>query len=77
MVSWGEEPFPKHGISLKVFDKFINDCGGNQSLIGLTTSEVCERYLKPFTQEKRVSYCQMLLEDNSNHSYLGIANKFM
>jgi tetratricopeptide (TPR) repeat protein len=52
-------PFPKVGIKLSVFDVFIEECGGRAALDGLTTSDVCERHLKPLTAAGGISYCEM------------------
>jgi len=61
-------PFPKVGVSMEVFDMFIEECGGVDALQGLTTSVVCERFLKPLTSEKRVSYCELkALDDVDDH----------
>eukprot|EP01038_Epipyxis_sp_PR26KG_P012867 gene12867-17243_t len=53
-------PFPKDGVTLAVFDLFINQCGGEAELKNLSTTEVCENFLKPFTFESHSSYCQKL-----------------
>jgi hypothetical protein len=38
--------FPKHGVRLSFYQEFIDLCGGRSNLEGLTTTEVCERYVK-------------------------------
>jgi tetratricopeptide (TPR) repeat protein len=52
-------PFPKVGITLRVFDMFIEECGGRDALAGLTTTEVCEGHLKPLTSSGATSYCEL------------------
>ena len=54
--------FPKLGIPLKYLDVLIFLCGGRKVLDQLTTYDVCERFIKPFTKEKGCSYCQLLSE---------------
>jgi hypothetical protein len=50
--------FPKDGVSLRGFDDFISHCGGRERLVGLTTTEVCENYLKQMNLSQ--SYCNYL-----------------
>eukprot|EP01041_Mallomonas_annulata_P013717 gene13717-29173_t len=50
-------PFPKIGVRLSVFRYFIKECGGKSELIGLSTTEVCDRFLKPLTYADGASYC--------------------
>eukprot|EP01041_Mallomonas_annulata_P001209 gene1209-2353_t len=50
-------PFPKMGVRQSVFREFITDCGGESELIGLSTTEVCDRFLKPLTYADGASYC--------------------
>ena len=52
--------FPKHGVKLAFFAEFIDEvCGGRHNLIDVTTSDVCERYVRPATDDKS-SYCDLL-----------------
>jgi hypothetical protein len=44
------------GISLAGINAFISRCGGNACLQNLTTADVCERFIKPFTAESKLSY---------------------
>jgi hypothetical protein len=53
-------PFPKDGIRLSSINVFYNACGGRDKLIGLTTTEVNEKFLKPITQSSQLSYCELL-----------------
>jgi hypothetical protein len=57
-------PFPKVGVLMKVFDIFIEECGGEAAMQGLTTTLVCERFLKPITADKRLSYCELKALDD-------------
>jgi tetratricopeptide (TPR) repeat protein len=57
------EPFSKQGISLSyLLNDFVEECGGNEVLKGLSTTEVCNSFVKPATKEFQSSYCDMLLE---------------
>ena len=53
-------PFPKDGIRLSSISVFYNACGGRDKLIGLTTTEVNDKFLKPITQSSQLSYCELL-----------------
>ena len=65
-------PFPTVGVKLSVFFKFIEDHGGRDAFLKrplvkgpLTTTDVCNKFLKPITSEKQQSYCEYLQEQNS------------
>ncbi len=57
--------FPKHGVRLSFYNHFVDLCGGRNNLEGLTTTEVCERYVKPATFTLQCSYCDMLRQNHS------------
>jgi hypothetical protein len=67
--------FPNLGVKLSVFDKFVEECGGLTSLQGLTTADVSEKYIKPFTKDLQISYCEKL--KNSNNSGVKKATVFI
>jgi len=52
--------FPKKGIKLSYLEEFFRECGGRDSLNDLTTTEVCERYIKPITETTQSSYCELM-----------------
>ena len=58
--------FPGLGVSWQVFDEFIDSCGGSTVLSKLTTTEVCENFLKPRTADMKCSYCQLLLDQSAS-----------
>ncbi len=65
-------PFPTLGVKLKVFLQFVDGNGGREAFHSgpagkdpLTTTDVCERFLKPITSVKRQSYCELLAEQHS------------
>eukprot|EP00298_Acanthocystis_sp_HF-20_P015436 c21142_g1_i1.p1 GENE.c21142_g1_i1~~c21142_g1_i1.p1 ORF type:complete len:170 (-),score=77.39 c21142_g1_i1:37-546(-) len=60
--------FPKLGINLSVFDHFIKQCGGENNLIDLTTTDVCEKYLKPITASSKLSYCEWFLSQQQQNN---------
>lgn len=68
-------PFPKEGISLSGILEFVEICGGPAIFELLTTTEVCESYLKPLTFLKKESYCDVL--KNKNSSFVGTASVFI
>ena len=53
-------PFPKVGVRIPELDEFIAKCGGTTVLEGLTTTDVCNQYLKPMTLASGKSYCEQL-----------------
>ena len=58
------EEFSKLGIKLSyVLNEFVNECGGRAKLEGLTTTDVCETFVKTATNKCRTSYCDKLLEE--------------
>eukprot|EP00736_Rhodelphis_marinus_P004955 Rmarinus@m.5906 len=55
---------PKLGVSLQVLEEFVaHRCDGRDSLVGLTTRDICERYVKPDTLRARSSYCELLKKE--------------
>ena len=58
-------PFPKDGIRLSSLKDFYDACGGKDKLIGLTTTDVNEKYQKPITATGGLSYCEYLKLMNS------------
>jgi hypothetical protein len=71
------QPFSKLGINLSyLLNEFVENCGGSEALKGLTTTEVCNSFVKPATEKCLSSYCDMLLDkqkqksdhDNANNS---------
>ena len=68
--------FPKLGVKLSFLNDFILlECGGRENLQNLTTTEVCERFIKPITQTTQSSYCDLL--QHLNHPSVGEANVFI
>ena len=53
-------PFPKDGIRLSSLKDFYAACGGKDKLLGLTTTDVNEKYQKPITAASQLSYCDYL-----------------
>jgi hypothetical protein len=70
-------PFPKLGLKQSSFEHFIDQCGGRSALINLTTDQVCQRFLKPLTQQKQISYCEHLLSQPQYAGSVGMANVFV
>ena len=69
-------PFPKHGVLFPAFVEFIERCGGREAIAGLTTTDICERFVKPFTVASASSYCD-LLKANGNANVRDKAEVFI
>lgn len=54
------KPFPMLGIKPIELDIFITRVGGEGRLARLSTTEVCDKFLKPLTATSAVSYCDLL-----------------
>jgi hypothetical protein len=52
--------FSVTGVKLSYFRDFIETCGGTAALTGLTTTDVCEKFVKPVTAGSGVSMCEHL-----------------
>mmetsp|Transcript_30322 Transcript_30322/g.43385 ORF Transcript_30322/g.43385 Transcript_30322/m.43385 type:complete len:199 (-) Transcript_30322:3136-3732(-) len=69
-------PFPKHGVKLSYYLEFMEKCcGGGDNLIGLTTQEVCDKFVKPITFEYQCSFCEWL--EMTEHPAVGVATVFI
>jgi tetratricopeptide (TPR) repeat protein len=67
--------FPQHGVQLSFLDQFLQECGGRAALEGLTTTEVCDQFIKPMTKSSQSSYCDFLRE--IGHEAVGEATVFI
>ena len=54
--------FPADGVKLSYFQSFLDECCRNdrRALEGLTTADVCEKFVKPATSSLLCSYCDLL-----------------
>jgi hypothetical protein len=68
-------PFPKEGVTLRGIREFIDNCGGTNALHSLSTTDVCNKFLKPVTFLRRASYCDMLKDRGGID--VGIASVFI
>ena len=66
---------PRAGCRLSVFDRFIADCGGWESLQGLSTKEVCERFLRPMNSASNTPYCEVVRRRDA--TAIGLANVYV
>ena len=57
--------FAKEGVRLSYFSDFIVSCGGYENLKDLTTTDVCERFVKPMTTAGKCSVCELLRYENN------------
>ncbi|CAB9512382.1 Kinesin light chain [Seminavis robusta] len=71
----GEDDFPKSGVRLSHLAEFIEACGGKQELEGMTTTDICEKFVKPWTEETQTSFCDWL--SINEHPAVGKANVFI
>ncbi|KAJ3293460.1 Kinesin light chain 3 [Borealophlyctis nickersoniae] len=54
------------GVRLSYFDTFIDEwCGGRDILDGWTTTDVCDKVVKPLTETSKKSVCDHLVEMDS------------
>jgi len=51
-------PFPKEGLTIQAIADFIKANGGKENFKGLTTNDVCTKFLKPATKKGNKSYCE-------------------
>ncbi len=70
-----ESYFPKLGVKLSYLDEFIDKCGGQRKLKGLCTTDINEKFVKPMTEEKKISLCGMLQDEK--HGSVGHATIFV
>lgn len=69
------DSFPKLGVKLSCYQAFMDRCGGRDVLVGKSTTDVCEAYVKPMTEQDKASYCEMLLKQGD--PAVGIATVFI
>ena len=74
-IDWDPSVFPKSGVKLSYIEEFFTACGGRDKLEGLTTTEVCDQYIKPLTEQSKSSYCDLL--KHQNHGAVGQATVFI
>lgn len=69
-------PFPVYGVTLGFFREFIdNVCGGEANVAHMTTTNVCETFIKPQTAAEQRSYCELLVRQE--HPDVGVADVFI
>ena len=61
-------PFPKEGVRLSYFNDIIDSFGGRTALAGLTTTDVCNNFVKPACEALKASYCDYLSQTQIKHS---------
>ena len=69
-------PFARYGITLAGVQQFIVECGGRDILLGKTTTQICDEFVKPKTARKQQSYC-CHLRDLKSPNYGPLANVFI
>ena len=68
-------PFPKDGVKLSFVNEFYGFCGGREKLEGLSTTDVCEKFIKPATKMLEVSFCDLL--KSAKHPAVGVGQVFI
>lgn len=66
--------FPRLGVKLSYWKAFLDACGAD-ALQGLTSTDVCEQFIKPATEATRCSYCELLQTHRSDA--VGVATVFI
>ena len=74
-IADGSLPFPKDGVRLSFIQEFFNFCGGREKLEGLTTTDVCNEFVKPATESSQLSFCEYL--KFQNHGAVAKAEVFI
>lgn len=69
--------FPVLGISFHGIENFIQEVGGLDAVINLTTTDVCEKYIKPLTKASNKSYCEFSVIDRKDAVHFQPANVFI
>ena len=67
--------FPKNGVRISFLDEFVEKCAGRQALKAKTTTDICEDFVKLFTKEHQLSYCEMM--NTNGNSNVGVATVFI
>ena len=60
VIEWDVSVFPKHGIKVSFLERFVEEVGGREKLNGKTTTDVCNEFLKPITENSQSSLCDLL-----------------
>lgn len=72
-----ERPFPMLGISLHGIRQFIDTIGGRDVIGTQTTTEICEKYVKPITSQKQCSYCDFIQSGDAPSPHCSTAQVFI
>jgi tetratricopeptide (TPR) repeat protein len=68
--------FRQLGVRVRFLEEFINACtGGREGIADFTTTAICERIVKPFTEPYKLSFCDLLHQ--SGHPGIGQATVFI
>mmetsp|Transcript_40515 Transcript_40515/g.41344 ORF Transcript_40515/g.41344 Transcript_40515/m.41344 type:complete len:561 (+) Transcript_40515:175-1857(+) len=63
-----EPPFPTAGIRVSHINEFLTKCGGRDVLEGLSTTDVCNKFIISSTLEMKTSYCEMISSANEGNT---------
>ena len=69
--------FPKAGVKVSYLTgAFLDELGGTDRLLGMTTAQVCDEIIKPMTARRKSSYGD-LLRQQGHHAYGEQAHAFI
>ena len=71
------DDFPTDVITLKGIKHFISSHGGERAFAGLSTTKVCDRFLKPSTINLGESYCGLAKTDPTRSGHIDQATAFV
>lgn len=71
--------FPINGITIRGINNFIQENGGRENFVDLTTRQVVEKYILPKTCDAKLSYCELveLNNNDNNKTVVGKPNVFI
>ena len=75
-VSAKVTPPSSNGIKLSGIQSFITSCGGREAFIGMTSGDVCERFIRPVTCKSNITFCEWIIS-NDDASVIGSANAYI
>jgi hypothetical protein len=73
----GEVAYDRLGVRLSYFREFIERCGGRSVLENLSTSEIKEGFVRPFTEKSQLSLCEQLMSEGDGALFVATATVFL
>jgi hypothetical protein len=72
-----EVAYDRLGVRLSYFREFIERCGGRSVLENLSTFEVKEEFIRPFTEKSQLSLCEQLMSEGDGAAFVDTASVFL